>query len=98
MGADPAGTEFATLSGGARTISSDFEWQHVNLRRYFSYLEHLIDRGTQRSVFEPNSERLWSERAVHDRRLPAHRAAERRAFRRKARERVLRQGNDSTMI
>jgi hypothetical protein len=32
-------------------------------------LQHLIDRGTQGAVFEPNSERLWGERLVHDRRL-----------------------------
>ncbi|HEX7828027.1 MAG TPA: phage tail sheath subtilisin-like domain-containing protein [Thermoanaerobaculia bacterium] len=45
---------------GARTISSDPEWKYVNLRRYFAYLEHSIDRGTQWAVFEPNGERLWA--------------------------------------
>jgi uncharacterized protein len=45
---------------GARTISSDPEWKYVNLRRYFAYLEHSIDRGTQWAVFEPNGELLWS--------------------------------------
>jgi phage tail sheath protein FI len=45
---------------GARTISSDPEWKYVNLRRYFIYLEHSIDRGTQWAVFEPNGERLWA--------------------------------------
>jgi phage tail sheath protein FI len=45
---------------GARTTSSDPEWKYVNIRRYFLYLEHSIDRGTQWSVFEPNGERLWS--------------------------------------
>lgn len=45
---------------GARTISSDPEWKYVNLRRYFAYLEHSIDRGTQWAVFEPNGEQLWS--------------------------------------
>jgi hypothetical protein len=44
---------------GARTISSDPEWNYVNLRRYFAYLERSIDRGTQYVVFEPNSEALW---------------------------------------
>ncbi|MBV8519274.1 MAG: phage tail sheath family protein [Acidobacteria bacterium] len=45
---------------GARTASSDPEWKYVNLRRYFAYLEHSIDKGTQWAVFEPNGERLWS--------------------------------------
>jgi phage tail sheath protein FI len=45
---------------GARTTSSDPEWKYVNLRRYFAYLEHSIDKGTQWAVFEPNGERLWS--------------------------------------
>jgi len=44
---------------GARTMSSDTEWMYVNLRRYFAYLEHSIDRGTQWAVFEPNGPRLW---------------------------------------
>ena len=53
---------------GARTISSDPEWKYVNLRRYFIYLEHSIDRGTQWAVFEPNGERLWANvrRTVED--------------------------------
>ncbi|MEA2588619.1 MAG: uncharacterized protein QOH66_1546 [Actinomycetota bacterium] len=45
---------------GARTATSDPEWKYVNLRRYFAYLEHSIDRGTQWAVFEPNGELLWS--------------------------------------
>jgi len=45
---------------GARTISSDPEWKYVNLRRYFAYLEHSIDKGTQWAVFEPNGDLLWS--------------------------------------
>ena len=45
---------------GARTISSDPEWKYVNLRRYFAYLEHSVDRGTQWAVFEPNGENLWA--------------------------------------
>ncbi len=45
---------------GARTVSSDPEWKYVNLRRYFAYLEHSIDKGTQWAVFEPNGERLWA--------------------------------------
>ena len=44
---------------GARMITSDGEWKYVNLRRYFAYVEHSIDRGTQWAVFEPNGEALW---------------------------------------
>lgn len=53
---------------GARTISSDPEWKYVNLRRYFIYLEHSLDRGTQWAVFEPNGENLWANvrRTVED--------------------------------
>ena len=53
---------------GARTISSDPEWKYVNLRRYFAYLEHSIDKGTQWAVFEPNGEALWANirRTVED--------------------------------
>ena len=45
---------------GARTISSDPEWKYVNVRRLLIYLEHSIDRGTQRAVFEPNDEPRWT--------------------------------------
>jgi phage tail sheath protein FI len=53
---------------GARTISSDSEWMYVNLRRYFAYLEHSIDKGTQWAVFEPNGELLWANvrRTIED--------------------------------
>lgn len=45
---------------GARTVSSDPEWKYVSVPRYFIYLEHSIDRGTQWTVFEPNGENLWA--------------------------------------
>jgi uncharacterized protein len=45
---------------GARTASSDPEWDYVNIRRYFIYLEASIDVGTQWAVFEPNGEKLWA--------------------------------------
>jgi uncharacterized protein len=47
------------LVWGARTISSDPEWKYVSVRRYFCYLEHSIDRGTQWVVFENNGPQLW---------------------------------------
>jgi phage tail sheath protein FI len=46
---------------GARTISSDPDWRYVNVRRYFAYLEHSIDKGTQWAVFEPNGPLLWAD-------------------------------------
>ncbi len=53
---------------GARTISSDPEWKFVNIRRYFAYLEHSIDKDTQWVVFEPNGEPLWENvrRTIED--------------------------------
>ena len=53
---------------GARTISSDPEWKYLNVRRYFAYLEHTLDRGTQWAVFENNGEALWANvrRTVED--------------------------------
>ncbi|HKU75887.1 MAG TPA: phage tail sheath subtilisin-like domain-containing protein [Pyrinomonadaceae bacterium] len=53
---------------GARTTSSDPEWKYVNLRRYFAYLEHSIDKGTQWAVFEPNGDLLWANvrRTIED--------------------------------
>jgi phage tail sheath protein FI len=53
---------------GARTATSDPEWKYVNLRRYFAYLEHSVDRGTQWAVFEPNGDRLWANvrRTIED--------------------------------
>lgn len=56
------GVNVVTSSGGVfgnRSLSSDPEWKYVSLRRYFAYLEHSIDRGTQWTVFEPNGEQLW---------------------------------------
>jgi phage tail sheath protein FI len=53
---------------GARTISSDPEWKYISVRRYFAYLEHSIDRGTQWAVFENNGDALWANvrRTVED--------------------------------
>jgi hypothetical protein len=45
---------------GARTISADPEWRYVNVRRYVSYLEQSIGRGTEWAIFEPNGDRLWA--------------------------------------
>ena len=45
---------------GARTMSSDPEWRYVNVRRFFIFLEHSIDKAMQWAVFEPNNQRLWT--------------------------------------
>jgi phage tail sheath protein FI len=45
---------------GARTASSDNEFQYVNVRRYLIYLEHSIDNSTQWAVFENNGPALWA--------------------------------------
>jgi phage tail sheath protein FI len=45
---------------GARTLSADAQWQYVNVRRYFLYLEHSIADSTNWVVFEPNGEELWA--------------------------------------
>jgi phage tail sheath protein FI len=44
---------------GARTITEDPEWKHLNIRRYFNYVEKSIDEGTQWVVFEINGPTLW---------------------------------------
>ena len=48
---------------GARTATSDTEWQYVNLRRYMNYLKQSIDEGTQGLVFESNGPDLWASTA-----------------------------------
>jgi uncharacterized protein len=45
---------------GARTATSDSEFQYVNVRRYLIYLEHSIDNSTQWAVFENNGPALWA--------------------------------------
>ena len=75
---------------GARLISSDPEWKYVNLRRYFAYVEHSIDKGTQWAVFEPNGRVLWANvrRTIRD--FLFNEWQERRAPRRQAGRSVLR--------
>jgi phage tail sheath protein FI len=46
---------------GARTLSSDAEWQYVSIRRLLIFLERSITEGTQWVVFEPNDVRLWAQ-------------------------------------
>lgn len=44
---------------GARTLSSDTDWQYLNVRRLFNMVESTILEGTQWAVFEPNDVSLW---------------------------------------
>jgi phage tail sheath protein FI len=44
---------------GARTTSTDSDWQYVNVRRLFIYLEQSIEQGIRWAVFEPNNPSLW---------------------------------------
>ena len=53
---------------GARTAGSDPEFKYINVSRYFAYLQHSIDRGTQWTVFENNGVGLWGKvrRTIED--------------------------------
>ncbi|MDQ1249292.1 MAG: uncharacterized protein QG597_3666 [Actinomycetota bacterium] len=44
---------------GARTLSSDTDWNYINVRRLFNMVEKTILDGTQWAVFEPNDIALW---------------------------------------
>lgn len=45
---------------GARTVTSDPEWQYVPVRRTVIMLRVSIYNGIQWAVFEPNDEPLWA--------------------------------------
>jgi phage tail sheath protein FI len=44
---------------GARTLSSDTDWQYINVRRLFNMVEASVLKGTEWAVFEPNDITLW---------------------------------------
>ncbi|MEZ0228905.1 MAG: phage tail sheath family protein [Planctomycetota bacterium] len=44
---------------GARTLSSDTQWEHLNVRRLFIMVERSIAEGTEWAVFENNDWYLW---------------------------------------
>jgi hypothetical protein len=48
---------------GARTTAGDLDrnWQYVNVRRLFIYLEQSIEVGIRWAVFEPNDLSLWQK-------------------------------------
>ena len=45
---------------GARTTASDRNWQYLNVRRLFNYLEESIAEGIAGEVFAPNDRGLWA--------------------------------------
>jgi phage tail sheath protein FI len=46
---------------GARTTATDTNWQYVNVRRLFLFLEESIQEGIRWAVFEPNTTSLWKQ-------------------------------------
>ncbi len=46
---------------GARTTATDINWQYVNIRRLFLFLEESIQEGIRWAVFEPNNLALWEK-------------------------------------
>jgi phage tail sheath protein FI len=46
---------------GARTTATDRNWQYVNVRRLFLFLEESIQEGIRGAVFEPNNPGLWAK-------------------------------------
>jgi Bacteriophage tail sheath protein len=46
---------------GARTTATDRNWQYVNVRRLFLFLEESIQEGIRWAVFEPNDLGLWQK-------------------------------------
>ena len=43
---------------GARTLSSNYDWRYINVRRTFTRIASSIKSGTQWAVFEPNDKNL----------------------------------------
>jgi hypothetical protein len=46
---------------GARTTATDRNWQYINVRRLFLFLEESIQEGIRWAVFEPNNLQLWKK-------------------------------------
>ncbi|NMM49683.1 phage tail sheath family protein [Flammeovirgaceae bacterium KN852] len=50
-----------TLVWGARTLAgNDNEWRYVPVRRFFNFMEESIQKATEPSVFEPNTQATWT--------------------------------------
>jgi uncharacterized protein len=56
---------YGLVSWGARTLfgadQQESDWKYIPVRRFASFLEESLYRGTQWVVFEPNDETLWAE-------------------------------------
>lgn len=46
---------------GARTTATDTNWQYVNIRRLFLFIEESIQEGIAWALFEPNNLQLWQK-------------------------------------
>jgi hypothetical protein len=46
---------------GARTTATDLNWNYVNIRRLFLFLEKSIQDGIRWAVFEPSNKSLWDK-------------------------------------
>ena len=44
---------------GARTLSDDDKWKHINTRRIVSFIREQLNRDSAWAVFENNSHNLW---------------------------------------
>jgi phage tail sheath protein FI len=62
------GTGARPMLWGARTTATDRNWQYVNIRRLFLFLEESIQDGIRWAVFEPNNLGLWQKlrRSIRD--------------------------------
>ncbi len=62
------GTGARPMLWGARTTATDRNWQYVNIRRLFLFLEESIQEGIRWAVFEPNNLGLWQKlrRSIRD--------------------------------
>ncbi|MGI9073232.1 MAG: phage tail sheath family protein [Bryobacteraceae bacterium] len=49
------------LVWGARTTSRNTNWQYINVRRLFLYLEESIEQGINWAIFEPHNPALWKK-------------------------------------
>lgn len=54
-------TESQPMVWGARTTATDRNWQYINIRRLFLFLEESIQEGIRWGLFEPNNLQLWQK-------------------------------------
>ena len=47
------------LVWGARTLTDEYPWRYVNVRRLVSFIEDSLLQGLRWAVFEPNNIALW---------------------------------------